>query len=134
MGQQSGAVAEKPSRREGLTFSPQGNLLEDVSHYQDGLVQRSTRVYDEAGRLRETKWHNSDGTEVSTEVKYDQYGQPIRYDANVTYFTYTSANGRSVANFLNCVRASGLAEHRKNWSIMMRKDRSVSDDRSEAGV
>ena len=28
------AVVEKPSRRVELTFSPQGNLLEDVSQYQ----------------------------------------------------------------------------------------------------
>ena len=106
MGQQSGAVAEKPSRREGLTFSPQGNLLEDVSHYQDGLVQRSTRVDDEAGRLRETKWHISDGTEVSTEVKYDQYGQPIRYDANVTYLHVRErALGRKFLKLRESVRS-----------------------------
>src|SRR3989442_13142733 len=89
----SGAVPEKPSRRQELTFSPQGNLLEDVSQYQDGPVQRSTRVYDETGRLREIKWHNSDGTEVSEAVKYDQDGQPFWHAANVTY---SSENERKV--------------------------------------
>ena len=87
------AVVEKPSRRVELTFSPQGNLLEDVSQYQGVRIQRSTRVYDETGRLREIKWHNSDGTEGGTEMKYDQQGQPVQYGANVTY---SSANGRKV--------------------------------------
>src|SRR5437773_11108426 len=58
---QSGAVPEKPSRRKELTFSPQGSVLEEVSQYQDGRIQRVTYHYDEAGRLRETKWRNSDG-------------------------------------------------------------------------
>ena len=89
----AGAVTEKPSRREELAFSPQGNLLENVSHFQDRLIQRCTNVYDEAGRLREVKCRNSDGTESSTEVKYDQYGQPIPYGTNVTY---SSENGRKV--------------------------------------
>jgi YD repeat-containing protein len=89
----SAAVAEKPSRREELTFSPQGNLLEAVSQFQGGLKQRSAHVYDEAGQLREIKWHNSDGTEGSTEMKYDQQGQPIQYGAKVTY---SSENGRKI--------------------------------------
>src|SRR5882672_6512472 len=88
-----GAVSEKPSRREELTFSPQGNLLEDISQYQGGPIQRSTYVHDEAGRLRETTWHHSDGTEGSAEVKYDPYGQPIQSGANVTY---SSDNGRKI--------------------------------------
>jgi hypothetical protein len=55
---------------------PQGNLLESISHFQNSLIQRCTNVYDEAGRVREIKYRNSDGTETSAEVKYGQYGQP----------------------------------------------------------
>src|SRR6202011_903247 len=89
----SGAVPEKPSRRKELTFSQQGSVLEDVSQYHDGRIQRLTYYYDEAGRLRETKWRNSDGMEGGVEVKYDQHSQPIRNDTNVTYST---ENGRKV--------------------------------------
>ena len=91
--EKAAAIPEKPNRREQLTFSPEGNLLESVSKFQDGPPQRSTNVYDDAGRLRETKWRNSDGTESSMQVKYDQCGQPIRSDANVTY---SSGNGRKI--------------------------------------
>jgi hypothetical protein len=79
------SVSRKSSRREELTFSPGGNLLETVFQYQDGPIQRSVRVYDEEGRLRTTKWRDSDGTEHSVETKYDEYGQAIRGDAEVTY-------------------------------------------------
>src|ERR1700674_3054956 len=89
----SGAVPEKPSQRKELTFSPQGSVLEDVSQYQDGRIQRLTYYYDEAGRLRETKWRNSDGTQGGLEVKYDQHGQPIQTGTNVIY---SSENGRTV--------------------------------------
>lgn len=91
--EKAGGVTEKPSRREELTFSPQGNLLESISQFQDRLMQRCTYVHDEAGRLREIKYRNSDGTESSMQVKYDQYGQPIRSDAKVTY---SSESGRKV--------------------------------------
>jgi YD repeat-containing protein len=89
----SGAVPEKPSRLKELTFSPQGSVLEDVSQYQDGRIQRFTYYYDEAGRLREIKWRNSDGTQGGLEVKYDQHGQPIQTGTNVIY---SSENGRKV--------------------------------------
>jgi hypothetical protein len=68
-------------------------VLEDGSRYQDGRIQRLTYYYDEASRLRETKWRNSDGMEGGVEVKYDQHGQPIRNGTNVTY---SSENGRKV--------------------------------------
>ena len=45
-----GAVSERTSRRGELTFSPQGNLIENVSQFQDGPRQPSTNVYDEDGR------------------------------------------------------------------------------------
>ncbi len=91
--EKAGAIPEKPSRREELTFSPQGNLLDNVSQVQDRTVLRSTKVYDEAGRLRMTKWQNPNGTESSIELRYDQFGQIIHYGANVTY---SSENGRKV--------------------------------------
>jgi YD repeat-containing protein len=91
--QKAEAVSEKPSRREELTFSPQGHLLENVSDYRDGSEQRSTYVHDDAGRLRETKWRNSDGTEGRAELKYDQHGEAICNGANITY---SYENGRKV--------------------------------------
>ena len=100
----AGTVSEKPSRREELTFSPQGNLLEDISQYQGGLIQRSSYVHDEAGRLRETKWHNSDGTEGSADVNYDRYGQPIQY-ANVTY---SSEHGRKIKTEIFGAKTPGM--------------------------
>ena len=87
------AVVEKPSRRQELTFSAQGNLLEDVSRFQDGPIQRVTYVHDETSTLRETKWHNSDGSVHSEAVKYDQYGQRIQQGSHVTY---SSEKGRKV--------------------------------------
>src|SRR4029077_12360172 len=83
--EKAGAITEKPCQREELTFSPQGNLLEDVSHFQDGPKQRATNFYDEDGRLREIRFHNADGTESSLPMKYDPHGQPIRFGATVTY-------------------------------------------------
>jgi hypothetical protein len=91
--EKAAAVPEKPNRREELTFSLQGKLLESISQFQDRLIQRCTYVYDDAGRLREIKYRNSDGTESSMQVKYDQYGQRIRYSSNVTYST---ENGRKI--------------------------------------
>jgi hypothetical protein len=91
--EKAGAVSEKLTSREELNFSPEGKLLESVSQFQDKLIQRSTNVYDETGRLREIKYRNADGTESSTEVKYDQHGQPIPYGTNVTY---SSENGRKI--------------------------------------
>jgi len=83
--EKAGAITEKPCQREELTFSPQGNLLEDVSQFQDGPKQRATNFYDEDGRLREIRFHNADGTESSLPMKYDPHGQPIRFGATVTY-------------------------------------------------
>ena len=117
----AGAVNKKPSRREELTFSREGNLLEDVLQYQDGPIQRSTHVYDEAGRLRETKWRNGDGTEVSSEVKYDQDGQRIQHGASVTY---SAENGHKVktevfeAKSPGVDRAFGFGEpSQASWNI-----------------
>jgi len=91
--EKAGAVKEKANQREEQTFSLQGTLIENVSQFQDGPKQRSTNIYDEAGRLREIRFHNSDGTESSLPMKYDQHGQPIRFGATVTY---SSENGRKV--------------------------------------
>jgi YD repeat-containing protein len=91
--EKAGAVSEKASRREELTFSPQGILIENVSQFQGGPKQRSTNIYDQDGRLREIKFHNLDGTESSLRMKYDQQGQPIRFGATVTY---SSENGRKI--------------------------------------
>jgi hypothetical protein len=91
--EKAGAVSEKPRQREEQTFSPLGNLIENVTQFQDGPKQRSTNVYDEDGRLREIRFHNSDGTESSLPMKYDQHGQPIRFGATVTY---SSENGRKI--------------------------------------
>ena len=101
----AGAVPEKPSRREELTFSREGNLLEDISQYQDRSKQRSTYVYDEAGRLRETKWRSADGTEGSSKVKYDQDGQPIQDGAKVTY---SSENGHKVKTEVFEAKTAGV--------------------------
>ena len=101
----TGTIPEKPSRREELTFSPQGNLLEDVSRYQGGPIQRSTYVHNEAGQLRETKWRNTDGTEGSAEVKYDQYGQPMQNGAHVTY---SSEKGRKVKTEVFEAKTAGV--------------------------
>jgi YD repeat-containing protein len=91
--QKAGAITEKPSRREELTFSPQGNLLESIPQFEGRLIQRSTNVYEEDGRLREIRFHNSDGTESSLAMKYDPHGQPIRFGATVTY---SSENWRKI--------------------------------------
>jgi hypothetical protein len=103
--EKAGAVTEKPSQREELTFSPQGNLAENVSQFQDGPKQRSTNVYDEAGRLREIRFHNSDGTQSSLPMKYDLHGQPIRFGANVTY---SSENGRKIKTEVFEAKAPGV--------------------------
>jgi hypothetical protein len=89
----AGAVNEKPRQREELTFSSQGNLIESISQFEGRLIQRSTNVYDEDSRLREIRFHNSDGTQSSLPMKYDQHGQPIRFGATVTY---SSENGRKI--------------------------------------
>src|SRR5262249_24615171 len=62
-------------------------------------------VYDEAGLLHASKWRNPDGNEGSTEAKYDQYGQPIRYGAEVTY---SSEAGRKVKTEIFEPKTPGL--------------------------
>lgn len=89
----AGALPEKPSRREELLYSPQGNLLAHIAQYGDGPIQRSTYAYDESGRLRETTWRNPDGTEGRSKLEYDDGGEIIQSDVKVTY---SSENGRKV--------------------------------------
>ena len=117
----AGAISEKPSLREELTFSREGNLLEDISQYQDRSIQRSTYVYDEAGQLRETRWRSADGTEGGSKVEFDQDGQPIQNGAKVTY---SSDNGRKVKTEVFEGRAAGVdrafgfgAPSQASWNI-----------------
>jgi hypothetical protein len=87
------AISEWPTRREELTFSPHGELLEYVSHFGDGKTQQTIFLYDEAGRLRETKWRNPDGSEGRSTCEYDNHGQ--RIDSLVKVL-YSFENGRKV--------------------------------------
>jgi hypothetical protein len=103
--EKAGAISEKPCQREELTFSPQGNLLENVSQFQDGPKQRATNFYDEDGRLREIRFHNADGTESSLPMKYDPHGQPIRFGATVTY---SSENGHKVKTEVLEAKTTGV--------------------------
>jgi hypothetical protein len=64
--EKAGAITEKPCQREELTFSPQGNLLEDVSQFQDGPKQRAANFYDEDGRLLESGFITRTGPKAAS--------------------------------------------------------------------
>lgn len=90
------AISEWPTRREELTFSPHGDLLEKVSHFGDGNMQQTIFLYDEAGRLHETKWRNPDGSEGRSTCEYDDHGQRIDWVGKRATVMYSTENGRKV--------------------------------------
>src|SRR5437899_12711188 len=92
------AISEWPTRREELTFSPLGELLENVSHFGDGKTQQTIFLYDQAGRLRETHWRNPDGSQGRSTCEYDDHGQRIDSPGEGATVVYSSGNGRQVKN------------------------------------
>jgi YD repeat-containing protein len=101
----AGAVAEKPSRREELLFSPQGRLLASFSQFENQPVHRATYAYDEAGRLRETTWRNPDGTESRSKLEYNELGEIVQDGAKVTF---SSEKGRKVKTEVFESRTPGM--------------------------
>ena len=101
----AGAVAEKPSQREELLFSPQGRLLASFSQYHETSVHRATYAYDEAGRLRETTWRNPDGTESRSKLEYNELGEIVQDGAKVTF---SSEKGRKVKTEVVESRTPGM--------------------------
>ena len=76
--EKAGTVSEKTSRREELTFSPQGNLIENVSQFEGKLIQRSPNIYDEAWRLVEIKYDDQDRLiEQTHEVRLFGYEKTV---------------------------------------------------------
>jgi hypothetical protein len=64
--------------------------------FGDGKTQQTIFLYDEAGRLRETKWRNPDGSEGRTTCEYDNHGQRIDSLGKMATVMYSSENGRKV--------------------------------------
>ena len=75
-------VWKPPQHHTLLRFRPDGKLKESESHNSDGSIARSSYIYDEAGRLIETRFRRvGEITGTSMYYSYDTQGRPIRTES-----------------------------------------------------
>ncbi len=75
-------VWKPPQHHTLLRFRPDGKLKESEFHNPDGSIARSSYIYDEAGRLIETRFRRvGEITGTSMYYSYDTQGRPIRTES-----------------------------------------------------